>query len=650
MTKNTFDPSKTFRNEASDLVVQLEDALMNIEDGDHSAEVVNAAFRAMHTLKGSGSMFGFEKMAEFTHYFENAFDQVRSGQTDITQNLTDLSFQALDYIKDMLADQYDDAKAHKIIQDLETEVGQAGEDNNNQIEKSQKNEKEKSSLSKTRAYRISFSPEQNTLRNGGKPELILDDLRDLGEAQITLIDENIPHVSEINPQNCYMKWQIILKTNAPRDDIETVFMFHEDGTEFSIEELANRKDDPKSTDIQADPYEKSQNVTSATTIRIPSERLDAMMDQVGELVIAQSRLAELSDRQNNVDLRAVSEDIERLVMDLRDQTLGVRMLPIAALFSKFKRVVRDLSKNLNKSVELVTEGEDTEVDKTFIDKLNDPIVHLIRNSLDHGLEDPQTRIANGKSEKGRVVLSASQSGGEIHITIRDDGKGLDAERIKHKALENGIITEDQSLNEQQIYDLVFEPGFSTAEEVSSVSGRGVGMDVVRSTIEEMRGKIDVQSVPGQGSEFTLRLPLTLAIIEGYHVKVGGEVFVLPLEIVDECVELSEEDEQQSKGRSLITIRDEFVPFIRLHNCFGFEYPRESARRIVVVNVKGKRTGLVVDHILGQRQTVVKPLTKLHSHIPGLAGATILGDGHVALIMDIPALLEFVQKTNKAEAA
>ena len=659
MTQNTFDPSKTFRNEAADLIIQLEDALMTIEDGDHSPEIVNAAFRAMHTLKGSGAMFGFEKVAEFTHHFETAFDKVRSGQVDVTEGLTDLSFQALDYIKQMMSDQYDDEVAQRIIKDLEQEVGNSDKSEATQQDSASpisdaapvSEDQGQNQEGVNRTFKILFSPEKNFLRNGGRPELILDELRDLGEADITFLDEDIPPLPELDPQDCFMKWEIILRTEATRDDIETVFMFHEDGEEFKIEELANRKDDPKPTeDTPADQGVKRDPPPASSTIRIPSERLDSMMDQVGELVIAQSRLAELSDRQDSAELRAVSEEIERLVMDLRDQTLGVRMLPIAMLFSKFKRVVRDLSKELDKSVELVTEGEDTEVDKSFIDKLNDPIVHLIRNSLDHGLEESATRVANGKPEKGRVLLSASQAGGEIHITIKDDGAGLNADRIRQKAIENGIISEDQTLSEQEIHNLVFEPGFSTAQEVSSVSGRGVGMDVVRSTIEEMRGKIDVKSVSGEGTTFTLRLPLTLAIIEGYHVRVGGEVFVLPLEIVEECVELSENDDKQSEGRSLITIRDEFVPFVRLHDCFGFEYPEEDERRIVVVNVKGKRTGLVVDHIFGQRQTVVKPLTKLHAEIPGLAGATILGDGRVALIMDIPSLLDMAKKSKNTQAA
>lgn len=649
MTKKTFDPSKSFRNESADLVVQLEDALMNIEDGNHSQDVINSAFRAMHTLKGSGSMFGFEKVAEFTHHFETAFDKVRSGEVEITEDFTDVCFKALDYIKEMLMDSYNDDKASGIIAELEKSVGPPSSSNGASTNTGQKTAGQpEDSSGQTRTYEIVFYPHKDTMRFGGKLELILDELRELGEADISFLDDKLPSFEKMDPEATYMGWRVILKTEAMRDDIDTVFMFHEDDSELSIKELANRKEDPKPGTDTAQTTGASSPVN--TTIRIPSERLDAMMDQVGELVIAQSRLAEISDKHNDAELRSVAEDIERLVMELRDQTLGVRMLPIAMLFSKFKRVVRDLSKDLDKSVELITEGEDTEVDKSFIDKLNDPIVHLIRNSLDHGIEDSMTREMSDKDAKGKIHLSASQAGGEILITIQDDGKGLNTEKIKEKAIENGLISEGQDLSETEIHNLIFEPGFSTAQQVSSVSGRGVGMDVVRSTIEEMRGKIDVKSVAGKGSTFTLRLPLTLAIIEGYHIQVGNEVFVMPLEIVEECVELSKEDDKQSEGRSLISIRDEFVPFVRLHDYFGFDYPDNIERRVVVVNVKGKRTGLVVDHIFGQRQTVIKPLTKLHKDISGLAGATILGDGRVALILDVSSLLDNVKNNNKAEAA
>ena len=363
------------------------------------------------------------------------------------------------------------------------------------------------------------------------------------------------------------------------------------------------------------------------------------MDQIGELVIAQARLAGLSQKLGDTALTATAEEIERLITGLRDSTLSIRMLPIGSVFGKFRRVVRDLSSELGKTVTLATEGEDTELDKNVIDKLSEPLVHIIRNSVDHGIEPAEQRAAAGKPAQATVAMIARQAGGEVLVTIADDGGGLKTEKIRERAVQRGLIGPEDELSDKQINQLIFAPGFSTAESLSSVSGRGVGMDAVRSVISDLGGSVEVESTPGQGTEITLRLPLTLAIIEGLLVRISDQPFVIPLAAVDECVERTRHETRAQSGRAILTIRDELVPFIDLEALFALDAGAgAAARRIVVCRTEKRRVGLVVEEIVGQHQTVIKPLSPYHREVEGLAGGTILGDGSVALILDPVALV------------
>ena len=361
-----------------------------------------------------------------------------------------------------------------------------------------------------------------------------------------------------------------------------------------------------------------------------------MMDRVGELVIAQARLTQLAN--SGASAKGVAEEIERLASSLRDTMMGIRMLPIGSLFGRFRRLVHDLSRDLNKEIELITEGEDTELDKTMIERLADPMIHVIRNAADHGLESAEARQAAGKEPVGRIRLVARHAGAEVLISVSDDGKGLDPNKIRAKAEENGLVAPGAVLSEAELHQLLFQPGFSTAQQVSALSGRGVGMDVVRRTIEGMRGSIDIASQVGKGSTFTLRLPLTLAIIEGLLVRVAETCYVVPLTAVEECVELSTEADARSKGRSFLNIRGELVPFLRLRELFGEKGEADPHQKVVIVSNADVRVGLVVDQIIGDHQTVIKSLSKLHADVPSFSGATILGDGAVALILDVPHLI------------
>jgi two-component system chemotaxis sensor kinase CheA len=391
-----------------------------------------------------------------------------------------------------------------------------------------------------------------------------------------------------------------------------------------------KRDEPKRADDR-----------SIATVRVQAERLDELMDRVGELVIAQARLSQLAAAGEDLSIKMIAEEIERLAASLRDTTMGARMVPIGSVFGRFRRLVHDLSRDLNKPVEFITAGEDTELDKTMIESLADPLVHLIRNAIDHGIEDNERRAAAGKTEQGRIELVATHSGAQVLVTVTDNGGGLNTARIRAKAEEQGLITPGAAMSDHEIHQFLFHAGFSTAQTVSALSGRGVGMDVVKRAIEAMRGSIDLTTRPGQGTTVTLRLPLTLAIIEGLLIRVGEGRYIVPLSAVEECVELTSADER-SRGRNFLNVRGDLVPFLRLRQLFETPGAADRHQKIIIISTGETRVGLVADQILGNHQTVIKSLSKLHSDVTMFSGATILGDGSAALIIDVAQLIALAQ--------
>ena len=378
-----------------------------------------------------------------------------------------------------------------------------------------------------------------------------------------------------------------------------------------------------------------------SNIRVSSEKLDKLVNLVGELVTVQARLSQTAAKKDDSELVSIAEEVERLTADLRDNTMNIRMLPIGTTFSKFKRLVRDLSKDLCKEVEMTTEGADTELDKTVIERLSDPLVHLIRNCIDHGIELPEVREACGKQRKGTVHLSAMHSGPNVLIQVRDDGEGLDKEAILAKAVERGLVLPGDELSDRDVYALIFSAGFSTSTNVTNVSGRGVGLDVVQKAVDSLRGSISIESTRGIGTTITLSLPLTLAIIEGLLVKVGEEFFVLPLSSVEECVELLRNEVSEARGRHIVSVRGLAVPYIRLREQFRISGTPPAIEQIVIVKNEGHRVGFAVDTVIGEHQTVIKTLGRVYKSVEGVSGATILGDGTVALIMDIVKIIKSV---------
>jgi two-component system chemotaxis sensor kinase CheA len=691
---------QAFKEEAYDLLGELESALLELEENPRDQELIDRVFRAMHTVKGSGAMFGFDDIATFTHDVETAFDKVRGGEIPVTRELLDLTLRARDHILELLEDATGTCAgseaAKAIIAGLRrlsgAEGAAAAAPAGAAPLPSAAREPEAVGPGDTEAvtYRIRIRPGHDILHSGTNPLALLAELRELGMSQVAAHIGDVPPLSELDPESCLVWWDMILSTDKGEDAIRDVFIFVEDDCEVTIqvidtlgalegdstykrlgEILVERGDiaaddlrrvlgeQPRLGDMLAESGVVSrENVESAlaeqaavrrirkdrdeqataSSIRVAADKLDDLVDLVGELVIVQAQISQMVSTRGDQELTTLAEELERLSDELRDSTLSVRMLPIGTTFSKFRRLVRDLSAELGKQIELQTKGAETELDKTVIERLNDPLVHLLRNSIDHGVEPPDVRRAAGKNPCGEILLSAEHSGGEVLITIRDDGKGMDPAALRAKGVERGLIAKDADLTDKEIFNLIFAPGFSTAQKVTSVSGRGVGMDVVKRGIDALRGSIDVDSEKGVGTTITVRLPLTLAIIDGLQVQVQNEFYVVPLSLVEECVELIQSPEERRREQQVLNLRGAIVPYLRLRDWFAIPGAPPEIEQIVVTGVEGQRVGIVVDHVIGEHQTVIKTLGRVYRDVQGLSGATIKGDGSMALILDVPRLV------------
>jgi two-component system, chemotaxis family, sensor kinase CheA len=640
---------QSFREEARDILTDLEAALLELNHAQDDMELIGRVFRGMHTIKGSGSMFGFEKLALFTHNLETAFDAVRSGQLPMNSELVDLTLSALDTMRAMVEE--DDSSSDSgadLIERLKKLTGTKDHAKSNASPVPAENPKTEEGAQE---WKILFAPGPSFLCNGSNPFLLLVELSELGALHVDAFLDALPPLREIDPERCYVRWEMTLKTTAGENSIRDVFIFVEDSCELSIERV-------ESHSVEKEPRERSQVSTpgggkraidkhdKASSLRVPAEKLDQFVDLVGELVTVQARLSELAVRRDDPEISAVSEEVERLTSALRDNSMNIRMTPIRGTFEKFRRLVHDLARDLEKKVELTIDGADTELDKTVIDQLSDPLLHLIRNSMDHGLETEETREARGKATTGTVHLSARYSGASVLVSVSDDGNGIDVDAVRSKAIERGLIAPEAELSDAEVYSLLFEPGFSTAEEVTDISGRGVGMDVVRQHVEGLRGTIEVTSERGKGTCFTLRLPLTLAIIDGLLVSVDDALFVLPLASTLECIELTDADIDSANDKHLVNVRDEIVPYIRLREYFHKSNERPKIEQIMIVETGDGHYGLVVDQVLGDCQTVIKNLGRFYRHVQFVSGATILGNGNVALILDPQRLMQEALRTTQ----
>ena len=661
------NPVNTFLLEAGDLLAQIEEIVLDMDAGSPDPEDINRLFRAFHTIKGSGAMFGFDDVAAFTHHVETALDHVREGSLKLSPELLQLVLAAKDQIKTLLDVAQGEAalepgSSEKLIAAINALSGHGAP----AAPASAHAPKPAADVSAKQTFRIRFRPDPAIMVSGTNPVSLLNELRDLGDCTVVAKTDSVPALEDLQPDQIHFSWEITLTTERGANAIKDVFIFVEDGSELSIEPVAAlqppapRQVMPEpatpvapvavvpinpsaaaagdTTLFTRNPAQKKAASAKDSTVRVPSEKLDRLVNLVGELVMNQSRLSQIATRFSAPELDVPVEEIERLVSELRENVLGIRMMPIGTTFSRFKRLVHDLSAELGKEISLVTEGAETELDKTVLDQLGDPLVHLIRNSLDHGIEPADVREQRGKPRQGTIRLAAVHTGSNVVVTIQDDGKGLDTAAIRAKAVEKKLIAPDANLSEKEIFNLIFLPGFSTAKAITSVSGRGVGMDVVKRQIDALRGSVSIASEVGQGTTISLTLPLTLAIIEGLLVEIGHDQFIVPMSVVTENVELRRADRSRNNGRNLVAVRGEQVPYIHLRELFGQEEGEPEIEKIVIVRHEDQRVGLVVDRVLGSHQTVIQSLGRFYRDVEVLSGATIMGDGRVALILDLAGLV------------
>jgi two-component system chemotaxis sensor kinase CheA len=703
-----------YLQEAEELLTNVERQVVELESTPGDSELLDNIFRNLHTLKGSGSMFGYENVAAFTHDIETLFDLLRDQEMKATKEIIDLTLSARDHLWRMLFSP-EEASAEEQERLQETFQSLTGRTNNSSdtpegsedeipaakpasgyASETTQDDRNAEKAGQNRTFRIRFKPEQSIFCRGTKLLPLIRELSGLGTCIAMAHTDNMPSLQDIDPEKCYVTWTFLLTTAEDENAVLDVFIFVEDDAELRVELI----DEEDRLDVEADYkeigkilYERgtlreediqqimsyherfgeiavkkglldSSEVNSAleeqeyvrrrrqrrkesssiSTIKVKSKKLDTLIDLVGELVTLQAGLAQYSKDHSNgnsygqSDIETISEELERLTSGLRDTTMNLRMVPLTETFNSFTRLVRDLCNDLDKCADLSVYGGDIELDKHIIDELKDPLIHIIRNSLDHGIEGQEERRSMGKPQRATITVGAEYEGAHVIIRISDDGRGLNPEEIRRKALARELITEKEELTEQEILDLIFLPGFSTAEEATSVSGRGVGMDVVKKNIEKLRGSIAVDTEIGKGTCMTLTIPLTLSIIDGLLFTVGSEYYIVNLSAVEECFDLTDEVRCGSETREYINIRENPISCIDLTLLFETESSVQGIRQGIIVNGEKEKVALLVDTILGQHQTVIKPLNSTLKELREISGSTILGDGSIAFILDVTALL------------
>ncbi len=687
---------QVFFEESYEGLDAMESALLNLQPDNVDPETVNEIFRAAHSIKGGSGTFGFSGVADFTHVVETLLDEIRSGKRKITSETVDLFLKSVDCIRRMI--QLLDAGKSCDIPEAKTLKAQYEDILERDEEPSSATDNISSDTatmiassdadSLVKKWRIGFKPELDVLRTGNDPLRMFRELAELGALQVKADVSRVPQISTIDPEACYLSWQLELCADVSKSSIEEVFEWVIDECELTIEPLTDannvtealtEKSEPVPTQKvpesalnEPEPLTGSKTIVSVvggvdvepgvrnlvekqatpdkskvevSSIRVGIDKVDSLINMVGELVITQSMLGELGRDFSMERLPKLLEGLDQLsqnTRELQESVMRIRMLPISFTFSRFPRLVHDLSRSMGKKIELKMLGEQTELDKTVMERIGDPLVHLVRNSLDHGIEQPEDRLKAGKSEVGTITLNAFHQSGSIVIQIIDDGAGLNKTKIMDKAVKNGLVAEGDSLPDEQIHDLIFKPGFSTADHISELSGRGVGMDVVRRNINELNGSVEVESVEGQGSTFTIRLPLTLAILDGQLIRVGDHVYILPLiSIIESIQSFQGMVHRVVGGCDLLRLRNEYVPIIRLSDIFNIKPGVQEIEDGLLVVVEGDnmKVAIFVDDLEAQQQVVIKSLEENYKKVDGVSGATILGDGTVSLILDISGLIK-----------
>ncbi|HEU0197819.1 MAG TPA: chemotaxis protein CheA [Nevskiaceae bacterium] len=641
----------TFFEESSENVDVMEQALVALDPAAADAESVNTIFRAAHSIKGGAATFGFTAVADFTHHLESLLDAARAGKKTFDTPTVDLLLKSVDVVRGLLGAARDgDAVDTGTVADVQARLAAALTGSIPQAIASAP----VAPAARPEGWRIHFVPHPELFRTGNEPLHILRELEALGDVDVQAELDNLPALAELDAETSYLGWQLTLHAGCPEAAVRELFAWVEDDCELDIAPLVGAAATGPGTAAASPPTSGVQATTAVPahhaahhgdsgSIRVRTDKIDALMNLVGELVITQAMLSQLGshlDPVHDEKLLAGLGQLDRQTRRLQEAVMSTRMLPVATVFARFPRLVRDLAGKLGKSVELVTTGEETELDKSVIEKITDPLTHLVRNSLDHGIETAEHRVAAGKAECGTIHLSASHEGGHILISVSDDGAGLDRARILAKAHEKGLAIADNAAD-ADVWALIFAPGFSTNEQVTELSGRGVGMDVVRRNVQALGGQIDVESHAGRGATVTIRLPLTLAILDGMLVRVGAEIFILPLHVIVESMQPQAEQLRSvmNHGR-IVRVRGEHVPLIAVHELFGIDGAVGEPTRgiLVIVEADNHKAALLVDELVGQQQVVIKSLESNYRRVPYISGATILGDGRVSLIFDVGELV------------
>lgn len=694
---------QAFFEESFEGLDSMESGLLGLEPGTVAADEINAIFRAAHSIKGGSGTFGFTEVAGFTHSMETLLDEMRDARRAVTVEAVGILLQAVDVLRDMLTAARDGGAVdpHRVTaQCAELERLLAGalvapaSVAPSVAEGAAESVDETFGAVEPIGWKVAFRPHPHLPHTGNDALRILRELARLGPTHTDCDLSALPVWDDLEPEDLFLSWNMVIDADIAKEQIDEIFAWVEDDCDYSVVPMSPVDGDRDSAiahasgaspnqlpgDVEIAPgnalvpvdrrrkdrriaqdserrgdTERRKGAASAAvsgggSIRVDTHKIDALINMVGELVITQSMLGMLGetfDPSQIARLREGLAQLERHTRELQEGVMQIRMLPISFAFNRFPRLVHDLSNKLGKKVQLVMTGEDTEVDKTVIEKIGDPLVHLVRNSLDHGIETPAERLTAGKAETGTIHLRASHQGGNIVIEIRDDGRGLDRARILSKAIARGLVRDDDNRADVDIYELIFVPGFSTVDQVSDVSGRGVGMDVVRRNVNELGGSIAIESEPGRGSAIVVRLPLTMAILDGQSIRVGRETYIVPLVSIVESIQVRRNMLNLVAGRGeTVKLRDEHLPIVRLHQLFTVDDPdftELTAGIVVVVEGEGRKCGLFVDELLGQQQVVVKSLEVNYQRVEGIAGATILGDGTVALIIDIPGLMRLAKQ-------
>ncbi len=674
-----------FREDADEQLTFMENSLISMQESGVNDDDIGALFRAMHTIKGTAGMFGFDDLVGFAHIAENLLSEVREHRVELTEEMIGIFLKVKDHAEKLVelalnSEELDDfmrANNDELLRILasllpgaSTPVGENPHDD----------EVATNVTSENGLWHISFRLKPHFFSSGMDIINILSFFDMMGKVEKKLfIDTNLPELEDLNPTEAFIGYEILFQTDVSYEEIEEIFEFILDDVDLTIfkaddleslqklvdkyydeglrEELvfAGFSDAPKlnvlnSAAIETIPVEKVAKPTQPTKIekkevkksfslRVDSGKIDQLINQISEMVIANAKVTQRADMLDDNELSESATILSDMLEEIRTGIMNIRMVQVGDSFNKFKRIVHDVAKKVDKSIDFQIVGGDTELDKMVVEKISDPLMHMLRNSIDHGIETPQERKELGKSEKGHVVLKTYPDAGTIVIEISDDGRGLAKDKILTKAITNGLISENHNLSDKEIYNLIFSAGLSTAEKVSDISGRGVGMDVVKSNIESLRGTVEIDSKPGEGSLFTIRLPLTLAIIDGFLVQSGDTKYIIPLEMIQECLELDEHYKKEMDGNAFINLRNTMLPLLDVREYYDEKETQSERENVVVVRYGEYKIGLMVDELFGEFQTVIKPLGSVFGSVPGISGGTILGSGEIALIFDIPKLME-----------